>query len=51
MYTTKPKEDRSCMGFSFMEDFMYKLEVDSTVGVGTVVKMWKEIGVVKHHFE
>ncbi|MBQ8318423.1 MAG: anti-sigma F factor [Lachnospiraceae bacterium] len=51
MYTTKPKEDRSGMGFSFMEAFMDKLEVDSTVGVGTVVKMWKEIGVVKHHFE
>lgn len=51
MYTTKPKEDRSGMGFSFMEAFMDKLEVESTVGIGTVVKMWKEIGVVKHHFE
>ncbi len=51
MYTTKPKEDRSGMGFSFMEAFMDGLEVQSTVGLGTVVKMWKEIGVVKHHFE
>ncbi len=51
MYTTRPKEDRSGMGFSFMEAFMDKLEVQSTVGLGTVVKMWKEIGVVKHHFE
>lgn len=51
MYTTKPKEDRSGMGFSFMEAFMDKLEVESTPGVGTVVKMWKEIGVIKHHFE
>jgi len=51
MYTTRPKEDRSGMGFSFMEAFMDKLEVESTVGLGTVVKMWKEIGVVKHHFE
>ena len=51
MYTTRPKEDRSGMGFSFMEAFMDKLEVESTVGIGTVVKMWKEIGVVKHHFE
>lgn len=51
MYTTRPKEDRSGMGFSFMEAFMDKLEVQSTVGVGTVVKMWKEIGVTKHHFD
>ncbi len=51
MYTTRPKEDRSGMGFSFMEAFMDKLEVQSTVGLGTVVKMWKEIGVVKHHFK
>jgi len=51
MYTTRPKEDRSGMGFSFMEAFMDKLVVESTVGIGTVVKMWKEIGVVKHHFE
>lgn len=51
MYTTRPKEDRSGMGFSFMEAFMDNLEVESTVGLGTVVKMWKEIGVVKHHFE
>lgn len=51
MYTTKPKEDRSGMGFSFMEAFMDKIAVESTVGVGTVVKMWKEIGVVKHQFE
>ncbi len=51
MYTTKPQEDRSGMGFSFMEAFMDKLLVESVVGVGTVVKMWKEIGVDKHHFE
>lgn len=51
MYTTKSREDRSGMGFAFMEAFMDKLAVESTVGVGTVVKMWKEIGVVKHHFE
>ena len=51
MFTTRPKEDRSGMGFSFMEAFMDRLEVQSTVGLGTVVKMWKEIGVTKHHFE
>lgn len=51
MYTTKPGEDRSGMGFSFMEAFMDKLEVQSTYGKGTVVKMWKEIGVARHQFE
>lgn len=47
MYTTKPEEDRSGMGFSFMEAFMNGLEVTSEVGKGTVVRMWKEIGVQK----
>ena len=44
LYTTKPEEDRSGMGFSFMEAFMDRLEVESTPGQGTTVKMWKEIG-------
>lgn len=51
MYTTKPDEDRSGMGFSFMEAFMDKLCVDSTYGKGTIVKMWKEIGVTGHQFD
>ena len=51
MYTTKPGEERSGMGFSFMEAFMDKLEVLSTYGEGTVVKMWKEIGAGRHPFE
>lgn len=51
MYTTKPSEERSGMGFSFMEAFMDKLEVLSTYGEGTVVKMWKEIGAGRHPFE
>ncbi len=50
MFTTRPDEDRSGMGFSFMEAFMDRLEVESTYGVGTVVKMWKEIGVTQHQF-
>lgn len=44
MYTTKPEEDRSGMGFSFMEAFMDSLEVDSEPGKGTRVKMKKAIG-------
>ncbi|MBR1815813.1 MAG: anti-sigma F factor [Lachnospiraceae bacterium] len=51
MYTTRPDEDRSGMGFSFMEAFMDKIEVSSTVGSGTIVKMWKEIGANSHQFE
>ena len=44
MYTTKPEEDRSGMGYSFMEAFMDSLEVDSEPGKGTRVKMKKAIG-------
>lgn len=50
-YTSRPEEDRSGMGFSFMEAFMDRIEVESTYGKGTVVKMWKEIGVSRHQFE
>lgn len=51
MYTTRPDEERSGMGFSFMEAFMDKLEVYSEPGVGTTVKMWKEIGTASRQFE
>ncbi len=51
LYTSKPQEDRSGMGFSFMEAFMDGLTVESEYGVGTIVKMWKEIGVTKHQFD
>lgn len=51
LYTTRADEDRSGMGFSFMEAFMDKIEVLSVYGEKTTVKMWKEIGVTKHQFE
>lgn len=44
LFTTKPEEDRSGMGFSFMEAFMDELEVESTPGEGTLIRMQKEIG-------
>ena len=44
LFTTKPELDRSGMGFSFMEAFMDGLEVLSTPGEGTTVKMKKTIG-------
>ena len=44
LYTSKPELERSGMGFSFMEAFMDKVEVESSPGMGTVVKMEKTIG-------
>ena len=44
MFTTKPEDDRSGMGFSFMEAFMDTVEVESKAGEGTRVKMTKTIG-------
>ena len=44
LFTTKPEQDRSGMGFSFMEAFMDNLEVESEPGKGTIVRMEKTIG-------
>jgi stage II sporulation protein AB (anti-sigma F factor) len=43
MFTTKPEEERTGMGFSFMEAFMDQVEVISKQGEGTTV-MTKKIG-------
>lgn len=43
LYTSKPEEDRSGMGFAFMEAFMDELQVESVLGEGTTVKMKKVI--------
>ena len=43
MFTTLP-EERSGMGFSFMEAFMDRIEVVSAPGKGTSVTMRKKIG-------
>ena len=43
MYTTKEDEDRSGMGFCFMEAFMDELKVESKVGQGTKIIMTKYI--------
>lgn len=42
-YTTKPQFERSGMGFAFMEAFMDRIEVQSGLGEGTKVVMWKYI--------
>lgn len=44
LFTGKPELERSGMGFSIMESFMDTIEVLSTVGLGTTVKMTKVIG-------
>ena len=41
LYTSKPEQERSGMGFSFMEAFMDELEVISKKDVGTTVIMKK----------
>lgn len=43
LYTTKAECDRAGMGFAFMEAFMDTLEVESTPGRGTCVRMRKYI--------
>lgn len=44
MFTTKGEEERSGMGFSFMEAFMDEVEVVSSCNEGTMVVMKKRIG-------
>ena len=43
LYTTKPNLERSGMGFTIMESFMDKMEVESVLGLGTKVTMSKII--------
>lgn len=45
LYTSRPELDRSGMGFAFMEAFMDHLEVFSEPGNGTVVRMYKKLGI------
>lgn len=46
LYTTKPGAERSGMGFTVMESFMDKLEVESAPGAGTRVTMIKNLDYV-----
>ena len=43
LYTTKPNLERSGMGFTIMESFMDKVEVESIVDIGTKITMSKTI--------
>lgn len=42
-YTTKPEQERSGMGFAFMEAFMDGIDITSKVGAGTSITMTKYI--------
>jgi stage II sporulation protein AB (anti-sigma F factor) len=42
-YTSRPEQERSGMGFTVMQTFMSSLDVISTVGAGTIVKMAKKL--------
>ena len=44
LFTSKPDEERSGMGFTVMNTFMDELKVVSTPNEGTVVTMKKHIG-------
>ena len=48
LFTTCAEEERSGMGFTVMESFMDDLEVESTLGAGTTVKMGKKILHMKY---
>jgi len=47
MYTTRPDQDRSGMGFAFMEAFMDSVEVESELGKGTRVRMDDTIALIR----
>ncbi|GIN73485.1 anti-sigma F factor [Bacillus sp. J14TS2] len=43
LFTTKPELERSGMGFTIMENFMDKIEVESQLGSGTTVRLTKYV--------
>ncbi|MBE3592559.1 MAG: anti-sigma F factor [Thermoanaerobacter sp.] len=43
LFTTRLEEERAGMGFTVMQTFMDELEVESTPGKGTLVRMTKYI--------
>lgn len=47
LYTSKPELERSGMGFTIMENFMDKIEIESKLGKGTTVKLIKEFQTTK----
>lgn len=48
-FTTHPEQERSGMGFAVMQTFMDDVEVASTPGSGTIVRMRKRMHVEALH--
>lgn len=46
LFTTKPELERSGMGFTIMESFADSLQIESTVGEGTIITFTKQISSV-----
>ena len=51
LYTSKPNLERSGMGFTIMENFMYEMQIESVVGMGTKVTMKKKISMPEEEKE
>ena len=51
LYTSKPNLERSGMGFTIMESFMYDVKVESILGLGTKVTMTKKIKLLNKEKE
>lgn len=47
LYTTKPELERSGMGFTIMESFADFLQIESTLGEGTIITFTKQISPVQ----
>lgn len=47
LFTSKPELERSGMGFTIMENFMDRIEIVTTPGKGTLVRMTKRIETKK----
>lgn len=43
LFTTKPELERSGMGFTIMENFMDEIEIHSSLGEGTEVRLRKHL--------
>ncbi|HZG18306.1 MAG TPA: anti-sigma F factor [Candidatus Bathyarchaeia archaeon] len=43
LYTTKPELERSGMGFTIMENFMDSIEVATSLGMGTKIRLTKRL--------
>lgn len=47
LYTSKPELERSGMGFTIMESFMDKIEIESSLHEGTTIVMKKQLAKTK----